>query len=327
MTFRIVLLAVFCLLSQHAMLAQDVQVRADVDAKEFLIGEWIPLRLHVQAPVDAELMFPEKDEDIEGADFVSLDEASVDTGDLTQRIRRDLTVIVFDTGNVALTVLLRYRLPDDTTTYIARSNTLTLAIGGVALDTSITFVDIKEVMHVSLTIWDYLLIIGIIAIALLLAWYLYRKWKNRPLHETVVEQPPAPEIPPHVEALASLDRLQRDAPWLHGEHKAAQSRLSEIIRWYIERRYSFPALEQTTGEIMHDIARLGAARGLLGELDATLRRADLAKFARYEPSTIEHEQGVAFGVNFVESTKELPTVSEQSRQTEAAAVTTSGEEA
>ncbi len=304
MKLRLIVPFLLLLFVVPTLRAQNVTVRAEVDSTGYLIGQWIVTHLDVKAPKDVKLTFPAGDDDIEGGEFVSLGTESIDAGEVSKRIRRDLTVTVFDTGRIALTVLLRYRLPGDTTTYIARSNTLTLTLGAIALDTSITFKDIKDVLHVPLTIWDYLLIIGIIAAVVLLAWYAYKRWKNRPQVEVVLEAPPVPEIPAHVEALEGLDRLSRDAPWLAGDHKGAQSRLSEILRLYIERRYRFPALEQTTGEIMRNLAPYGIDRPLLIQLEQTLRVADLAKFARFEPSYPQHEEGVRFGRNFVERTAE-----------------------
>lgn len=302
MTLRAIIPLLLFLFLPALAAAQDVRVQAEVDSTTFQIGEWIHTRLEVSAPKDAKLQFPQSDDDIENGDFVSIDNEEMEAGDVSQLVRREMIMTVFDTGRIAVTVLVRYRLPGDTTSYVARSNTLTFTIGTVALDTSITFKDIRDVMHVSLTVWDYLLIIGIIAAVALLAWYFYKRWKRRPVVEAEELPEPEPEIPPHVEALAAIDRLEKDAPWRHGEHKGAQSRLSEILRHYIERRYRFPALEQTTGEIMRDSVRHGVERDLLVELEQTLRVADLAKFARFEPSFPQHEDGVSFARRFVTRT-------------------------
>ncbi len=305
MNYRAIVPLLMLLLWPAFAMAQEVRIRAEVDSTTFQIGEWIHTRLDVTAPNNAKLQFPGGDDDIEGGDFVSIEKESIDAGEVSQNVRREMTMTVFDTGRIAVTVLLRYRLPGDTTTYVARSNTLTFTIGTVALDTSITFKDIKDVMHVSLTIWDYLLILAIIAAAALAGWYFYRKWKNKPIPEAVVEPETVPEIPPHVEALAAIDRLEKDAPWRHGEHKGAQSRLSDILRLYIERRFRYPAMEETTGEIMRDAVRYGVERDMLLELEQTLRVADLAKFARFEPSFPQHEDGVSFARRFVTRTTNM----------------------
>jgi hypothetical protein len=318
MTLRAITPLLFLLFLPAIAAAQDVRVKAEVDSTTFQIGEWIHTRLEVTAPKDAELQFPQGDDDIENGDFVSIDTEDMEVGNVAQLVRREMIMTVFDTGSIAVTVLVRYRLPGDTTSYVARSNTLTFTIGTVALDTSITFKDIRDVMHVSLTVWDYLLIIGIIAAVALLAWYLYKRWKRRPVAEEQALPEPEPEMPPHVEALSAIDRLEKDAPWLHGEHKGAQSRLSEILRHYIERRYRFPALEETTGEIMRDAVRCGVERELLVELEQTLRVADLAKFARFEPSIPQHEDGVHFARRFVTRTAQVePSSSERGQGGEA----------
>ncbi len=293
MRTRLVLIAALFLLPALAG-AQDVKVKVTVDSTRYLIGEWIVASLHVDAPKEATLRFPKNDDDIEGGDFVALGEKTLEADGLRSRIRREITMTVFDTGQVALNVLLRYRLPGDTTTYIARSNTLTLAIGTVALDTTITFKDIKDVMHVSLPWWVYVLIV--LASLLLAAgiWYAWRWYKRKAeeVDEAPVEEV-RPEIPPHVEALRSLDRLQSDAPWLRGAHKEAQSRLSDIARRYLERRFVFPAMEETTGEIIRNARATTLRPVLVQELEQALRVADLTKFARFEPTVMQHEHGLA----------------------------------
>jgi len=299
-----VLVVVFLGALAPALLAQQLSVRVTTDSTSVLIGEWIPVSLEVEAPNDVTLYLPSSDEDVDGAYFVSAEDERRDDSQGVQFIRRDMTLTVFDTGRIDIAVLVRYRLPDDTTMRVARSKALTIAIRGVELDTSITFKDIRDVLHVSLTIWDYLLYVGIIALLAVLGFFAYRWYTRRPVKEEVEEEAPVVIIPPHIVALQALHHLREEAIWKLGEHKEYQTRLSEILRTYIENRYELPAMEQTTGEILRAIAVLPIDPDLLTKLEHTLRIADFTKFAKYQPSAVQHEDGLNFGFDFVNATAE-----------------------
>jgi hypothetical protein len=94
---------------------------------------------------------------------------------------------------------------------------------------------------------------------------------------------PAVLIPPHRRALEELDRLEKSEPpaghapdWYH-------TRLSAIVRRYLEERFTLRASRQTTQEFFQEVQQrpeLGESQQLLRDLFA---RCDLAKFTGLSP--------------------------------------------
>ena len=63
------------------------------------------------------------------------------------------------------------------------------------------------------------------------------------------------------------------------------------------------ALEKTTDETMDDLRRFTAAHKYLEPTDRLLRRADLVKFAKYQPTIPEHEEMLTTAFDIVNGTK------------------------
>ncbi|MBR9976768.1 MAG: hypothetical protein KFH87_01655, partial [Bacteroidetes bacterium] len=105
------------LLLSAPLCAQDVRVSAEIDSTRFLIGEWIHVDLHVDAPEPVTLLLPAADEDVDQGEFISAGEASVTTLNGRNEYRQRVIVTVFDTGQIDLRLRVQYRLPGDTTLY------------------------------------------------------------------------------------------------------------------------------------------------------------------------------------------------------------------
>ncbi|MDT8323050.1 MAG: hypothetical protein RRA94_02975, partial [Bacteroidota bacterium] len=273
---RLMLLTGLALLLTLPLRAQNVQVRATIDSTAYLIGEWITLHLQVDAPAEWKIRMPTDDEDFENAEFVSAGEEEGEQSDGRRRITQDVVVTVFDTGRIPVVAVLRYSVPGDTATYTATSDTVLVTMSTVELDTTSTFKDIREVMHVPLTLWDYLMYAGIALLLGLLAWMAYR-WLRERNSRSAVDRHEEAELPPDIIALRALEALRNERLWQNARHKDYQSRLTDIIRGYIERRFSVPALEHPTSEIMPEVAMLGLTPVLTGDLERVLRTADMCK--------------------------------------------------
>jgi hypothetical protein len=297
-TFRIFLLSV---LFTGVLQAQDVKVTAAIDSNKYLIGQWIVTHLTVEAPNNIRVFLPTKPEQFDKATFVSATPEKVTEQNGVKRYVQDLTLTCFDTGAFNFTVSVRCLKPNDTTNYSFASNPVAVEIATVKLDTMITFKDIKEVMHVSLTIWDYLLYIGIVLVIAGGVWYGYRWWKKRPA-PVVAEAPPPPPLPAHIIALQKLHTLEDKRLWQAGQAKAYQSELTDTLREYVEKRFEFPALEETTGEIIAGITLQGLEPALITDVEHILRTADMTKFAKYQPTPQEHLTAMAVSYDFVDKT-------------------------
>lgn len=96
---------------------------------------------------------------------------------------------------------------------------------------------------------------------------------------SAADAPTAPPEPPEVAFLRELEGLRAVAE--HLPRDRFYDRLSLALRSYAAARTGIPALDLTTTELARELARHGGVDPAGGEaLIRTLRRSDLAKFAR-----------------------------------------------
>lgn len=115
---------------------------------------------------------------------------------------------------------------------------------------------------------------------------------------------PRKMIPPHVIAIRSLELLHSQKLWQNGRHKEYYSTLSDIVRTYIEDRYSIAAMEMTTDQIIEAMIDLND-KALIVKLREMLSVADLAKFAKFSPTPDQNEQAYFDTYFYVEETKDM----------------------
>ena len=86
-----------------------------------------------------------------------------------------------------------------------------------------------------------------------------------------------------------LDELEKSAWIAQQQHKRHYFGISEILKQYIERRYGFHALEQTTSELMAGLEAAGAGREAVDLLVSVFDRLDRVKFTDFVPTPGDEE--------------------------------------
>jgi len=121
-------------------------------------------------------------------------------------------------------------------------------------------------------------------------------------HRTRAERIAAPALPWEV-AYGRLRELdQRRLPHA-GQFEPYYVDLSAILRYYIEDRFLLHAPEQTTPEFLEAASQSGVlSTDQQQTIAAFLRHCDRVKFARYEPTLTEMEQGFEVVLRFVDET-------------------------
>lgn len=146
--------------------------------------------------------------------------------------------------------------------------------------------------------WQGFLWTALIVVALGLL--LYLGWRERRRRR------PAPAVrvtPPHERARRRL----LEALGLIAEAKPFVIAVSDALRMYLEERFSFHAPERTTEEFL---VELQSTDLLLAEqkdaLADFLRRCDLVKFARYEPTETELRALSDSALRLIDETEPAP---------------------
>jgi hypothetical protein len=126
----------------------------------------------------------------------------------------------------------------------------------------------------------------------------FRRSKNEPEIVTIPD-------PAHIIAFRELEKLRDEKLWQSGEVKMYYTRVTEILRQYLENRFRIWSLELTTRETLDALVKNGFKKDTTyNQLKSILTSADLVKFAKYTPGAEEHESIYQDSWNFVLATKE-----------------------
>ena len=291
----------FCVGINPVLRAQDVQATARIDSNNIQIGDQLKLHLEVKHPADINVQWPSIADSFQGIEVVVRDTVHKQNSGNDVVESSTLTITSFDSGTVVVPPLLfAYAAKGDTTKKIAQTSPLPIFIHTIQVDTSKEIKDIKPPFTLSITFAELLpYIIGIV-VAGGLVWLFFYIRKKRQRGESII--PEAPRKPPHEIALNELRSIESEHLWQRGMVKEYHSRLTDILRSYIEGRYGVMAMEMTTEEIMASLQNSDLSKEMKGALNEILVRADFAKFAKFQPGPQENEASLKAAFNFVEGT-------------------------
>lgn len=294
-----------------------VLARAEVDRTKATIGDKVWLKLLISAPPGTQ---------VEALDFkVAMPDFAADNLDVRPRaivaetpellLEQRVNIQLFDTGYIFIPELaVPYQLANGTLD-TAFTESLLLTIAGVPISEDDELMPIKPIIKEPLNwldFWPAYLAVVVFLLAYLVYFWYRRKERNR------VEPPPPPPKPAHVLALERLDELESEQLWQSGQINPYYTRLSYVLRAYLEDRFNVPALESTTRQIDTALVDKGnLANDQRAELSQLLQLSDLVKFARAEPDENLHQRGLDRVRTFVTNTVPIqPDVEPQAPQTE-----------
>ena len=261
--------------------AQEVKVATST--KNIKIGEQIEYKISVQAPADAAVVFPE------GQTFGALEMVKTNPTDTLKeagkfRLEKAYYLTQFDEG--------KYTIPQQKIQISHKdfyTDSLLVEVHNVAVDTlKQPLYDAKPIAEVtspsSSHLW--LWIIGIVALLLTAAalyFFVFRKKKLSAEEERK-------KLPPFERAIQDLKDLQNSKYLIESQHKAYYTRLTDIVKEYLEDEVHILAKESTTDELLakiNDLQQTGKLHLLaetISNLKRVLQNADLVKFAKSKPS-------------------------------------------
>ena len=201
------------------------------------------------------------------------------------------------------------------------SDSLKVEVFNIKVDTlKQKMYDVKDVAQVetSSNWWKYLLGILLLVGIAAMAYWLIKKYQNRPQEEEPIYTSPIEK------ATSLLQQLETKELWQKGEVKSYYSELTNIARNYIEEEIEIPAMESTTSELIAGLRRVANQKKLklsaatLENLEKVLMQADLVKFAKVKPLDFEIEEDKKrISSSIVTIHKAIPTVVEQNDELEA----------
>ena len=295
---KALLMMLALVLSAHAA-ASEIEAHARTDTTEYLVGDWIAVGVELHHPPGATFQMLVGDS---LGPYRVLDRQAIEPVDSTET-RTAIVVARYDSGTVALPPLeFLASVPGDTTLYRVATAPLVLTVHTLPVAATDSLRALKDPLSIPYTLGEILAAIAILAVLVAGGLLLYRYFKRRS-PPALVPAEPRPERPPHLVALEELGAVRAKRLWQQGRAKEYHTEVTEVLRRYFERRFAVPALEETTEEILHGLHGAGLREEVLETVGGVLRRADLVKFATYNPSPEEHEETMSSSVAVVERTR------------------------
>ena len=251
-----------------------------VDSTEFKIGEQINIRFQVKGDSLSKIQFPEQPNfaPFELLEIFPLDTIRAQTHYL---FTKKYALIQFDSGN--------YWIPKQKILINgvnAISDSISIRINTVVVDTlKQPLFDIKPLVKLERGYKELTKQIAVIFfIFLVLAFLIFLGLRFQKKREEKRKK-----IPPFERALLELKALEEERPRLQEEYKSYYSKLTEVVRRYLEEEANITALESTSKELLKklelliDAGKLDLSTETLLSLKQVLEHADLVKFARSAP--------------------------------------------
>ena len=238
-----------------------------------------------------------------------LDISNIDTinDNQTITIRQEYLVTSFDSGWYVIPPIgFTIGFPKAGRVDTLQSAPIYFGVITMPLDTANAeaITDIKAPIDAPITFKEVLPFAGIGLGVLLLAFLVYILYLKFVKKEPVFVKKEKPKEPAHIVAFRNLDKIKQDKLWQKGMIKEFHSRLTEVVRVYIEDRFGILAMESTTDEIIDAFRKnKDVNKELKDSLFDTLVRADFVKFAKANPLANENEQSFDFAYQFIVKTK------------------------
>jgi hypothetical protein len=285
---------------------QEIKLKAAIEKDSIWLGDQIRLILVAEQPANAKISFPRNQDTIAGKIEV-LKRSYIDTAKLdASRLQLKQTYIItcFDSGAHYIPPFY-FGIQKDGLNDSIKSNDLILFVKFPNVDLKKGIADIKKPFGAPVTFKEIApWILGIILVGALLFLIVYmisRRRRNLPLFQRLEK----PKLPAHIIALQELDKLKQEQLWQHNKVKDFYTRLTDIIRVYIEERFNVPAMEQTTFEILSEFREKKSLIETVSYdgLKDILELADFVKFAKLTPLPDENHLSLNNAYQFVERTK------------------------
>ena len=256
--------------------AQENPISVEIDTTTIKIGEQVQFKIGVNETIN--VVFPKLQLDSLGKVEV-VESLPIDT--IKNRLEKKYLLTSFDSGQY---VIPKQLVLINNKQYFTDS--LLVNVATVKVDTlKQKMFPIKSIKKEPKTFDDYRhLLWWLIPILILIATILYFIFRKK-------EKKLAPKVyvAPIQEALQRLKELDEKQLVKQNKIKIYYSELTDIVRTYIEKDISIPALESTTNELIETIndfnesSNLGISKETIQQLKEVLQSADLVKFAKSKP--------------------------------------------
>lgn len=272
-------------------------VYTKVDTSRAAIGDVVRFQVWAKGAGERRVSFPPLA--VEDTDILVTGMSELQ-GDNSDDSGAEFQITFWDTG--------RFELPayevnilnaeNDSVDYAITTDPVEVTVKSVVTDPQPSLKDIKAPVPIPIVL-PYRVILSVAVIILLLG-FLVWIWRKRVSEERTFPELQVPSRPPIDIARERLESLSGSDLNVPGAVKVFYGELSHIVREYSENQFFIRAMEMTTSEIemVKDLFPLKS-----DDVDSmlnVLKRADLAKFARFQPDMSRCRQDFTVISKFIE---------------------------
>ncbi|MDO9341365.1 MAG: hypothetical protein Q7T72_12680, partial [Bacteroidales bacterium] len=296
------ILSIYLYISIISAFSQEVNVTSSFDTSKIFIGDQIKFTITIDQPSDLRLTLPLfKDTLCKNIEILS--GPVIDTSSQGGRIKiiGKYLVTSFDSGFYQIPpVFAEMKNQNGMKRFYSDYSQLEVMRVKIAPpDTTAKIYDIIKPYRAPLTIGEVLPWVLLVALLGTLVWlairFIRKLKKSKKGVEAVIDPDPA-----HIIAFRELEKLREEQLWQKGEIKYYYTKLTEILRQYLENRFRVFSLELTTTETLAALVKSGFKKdGSYNQLKTVLTGADLVKFAKYNPEPPENESHFQNSWDFV----------------------------
>jgi hypothetical protein len=274
----------FWLLAAGPLFSQSAAtVNAAVDKSEIIIGEHIRLSLDLRLSLGLNPVWFQQDS-IPHFDLIKkgkIDSVLSTTG---EAYHQEWILTSFDSGVhviPSMAILIGGKK--------FYTDSIPITVKFTPLDPKQDYHDIKDIVDVRNPYSSYILwsVTALTLVSLILAFYfITRKQRKR----TVAAIQESYRMNPFDEAVKALETLKKERLPEKGETKQYYSRMNDILRVFILRRFGISSMEKTNEEIILQLRDQPIPKEQFSKLSQALRISDFVKFAKYQPGTADNEE-------------------------------------
>jgi hypothetical protein len=285
---------------------QNASAKATLDSASILIGSQTRLELTASLPYGSRVNWPMFADTLTGHVEIlrksALDTLSSDERQFT--IRQNLLITSFDSGYYVIPpIRIGYLLRGDTTTYYTQTAPVSLSVNTIQTDQKQDIRPIKPPLKAPITFREIMTWVLLLLLIAAIAFGVYYFLKKRKKKEPLIKLRLKPTIPPDEAALEAFETLRLKKLWQSGRVKEYYSEMTDIVREYMELRFSIRALEMTTDEIALAMRQAPVNSEARNKVLTTLTLADLVKFAKEQPLPMENDTSLNHCIDFVRETR------------------------
>lgn len=269
-----------------------------------LIGDQTQLKYQKSIPKGANLIFGEVQSANNSLEIIGkpkIDTLSESGGIIN--LSADFTVTAFDSGSFVMPPVPAYLEKPDGTIDTLWFGGDTLEFKSIQIDTT-TFkpFDVKGQINYPYTFKEFLPWGGGLLLLAAIVYLIIRLIRRKRAGKSLLSKDETPD-PPHVAALKKIEQLKGQNLIESDRQKLFYSTLTDILREYMESRFSFGAMELTSAQILDVLKTKEIDKKVYSSVQELLSTSDLVKFAKYKADMIENERSIPIAIEFINATK------------------------